>query len=48
MKKEILANTYYEGLSAFKAAVTSFMRVIRKYHPELRTLITTKFKLIEN
>lgn len=48
MKKKIMANTHYENKHEFQKAVTNFFRGIRKYRPELETLITDNFQIIEN
>lgn len=47
MKKKLLANHYYENLNEFKKEVTSFFRGIRKYKPELETLITDNFRIVQ-
>lgn len=47
MKKKLLANHHFENLYEFKNAVTIFFRGIRKYKPELTTLITDNFRLVQ-
>lgn len=46
MKKKVMANTHYPDLATFRREVMLFMRGIRKYKPELSTLITDNFQLI--
>ena len=46
MKKEVLANKHYENYDDFKFNISSFFRGIRKYKPELQTLITDNFSVM--
>jgi len=46
MKKKIMANKHYENLEDFQEAITAFFRGIRKYKPELKTLITDNFRIV--
>jgi len=47
MKKKILANQHYETLTEFKRAFSEFFRGIRKYWPELETLLTDNFQIMQ-
>jgi len=42
-KRKVLYNKYYEKFADFKSVCASFFRGIRKYKPELTTLITDNF-----
>lgn len=45
-KKKVLYNKYYEKFKDFKSVCASFFRGIRKYKPELETLITDNFSAV--
>ena len=45
-KKKVLYNKYYEKFKDFKAVCATFFRGIRKYRPELQTLITDNFSAV--
>ena len=45
-KKKVLYNKYYEKFKDFKSVCASFFRGIRKYRPELETLITDNFSAV--
>lgn len=45
-KKKVLYNQYYEKYKDFRTACACFFRGIRKYRPELRTLITDNFSAV--
>ena len=45
-KKKVLYNRYYEKFKDFKSVCASFFRGIRKYRPELQTLITDNFTAV--
>lgn len=46
MKKKVTANRYFEEFDDFKKTLMEFFRGIRKYRPELETLITDNFSII--
>jgi len=46
MKKKVTANRYFEEFDDFKKTLMEFFRGIRKYRPELRTLLTDNFTVI--
>jgi len=45
-KKKILYNHYYETFDEFRAACEEFFRNPRKYHHELRSLLTENFAIV--
>ncbi len=45
-KKKVLYGRYYEKLKDFELACSSFFRGIKKYKPELKTLITDNFSTL--
>ena len=45
-KKKILYNRYYETVDEFRAACEEFFRNPRKYHRELRSLLTENFAIV--
>jgi len=45
-KKKILYNHYYETFDEFRAACDEFFRNPRKYHRELRSLLTENFAIV--
>ena len=45
-KKKVLYGHYYEKFKNFKLACDSFFRGVKKYKPELKTLITDNFSAI--
>jgi transposase len=45
-KKKILYNRYYETFDEFRAACEEFFRNPRKYHRELRSLLTENFAIV--
>lgn len=45
MKKTVINSYYYETFAAFKEKVIGFFRDINQYDDDLRTLITTNFKI---
>ncbi len=45
-KKKILYNRYYESFAEFRAACEEFFSNPRKYHRELRSLLTENFAII--
>ena len=47
MKKKVLANEYYETIAEFKKALSEFFRGIRKYWPEMETLLTDNFQIMQ-
>jgi transposase len=48
-KKKILYGRYYASPDLFHHAVTGFFKTInKKYHPELKNLLTLKFQFFEN
>lgn len=46
MKKKVTLNRYFKEFDDFKKNVMEFFRTIRKYKPELETLITDKFPIL--
>lgn len=46
MKKKMLANIHYETISEFKHSLSEFFRGIRKYWPEMETLLTDNFQIL--
>ena len=46
MKKKVTANRYYEEFDDFKSSLTTFFRYIRKYRPELESLLTDNFPIL--
>ena len=46
LKKKVLYNRYYETFDEFKSACEEFFENPRKYHRELRSLLTANFKII--
>ena len=46
MKKKVTANRYYEEFDDFKSELITFFRYIRKYRPELETLLTDNFPIL--
>ena len=46
MRKRALPNEYCEDFKSWKNAIMGFFRGIRKYRPELKTLITDNFELM--
>ncbi|MCY4644976.1 MAG: IS630 family transposase [Bacteriovoracales bacterium] len=46
MKKKVTANRYYEEFDDFKKSLTTFFRTIRKYHPELESLLRDNFPIL--
>ena len=44
--KKVLYNRYYETFPEFKSTVMKFFRNMKKYQPELRTLLTDSFQTI--
>lgn len=47
MKKKMMANQHYETIADFKKALSEFFRGIRKYWPELETLLTDNFQIMQ-
>lgn len=47
MKKKMMANRHYETLAEFKGALSEFFRGIRKYWPEMETLLTDNFQIMQ-
>ncbi|OGC76531.1 hypothetical protein A2619_00880 [candidate division WWE3 bacterium RIFOXYD1_FULL_39_9] len=45
-KRKVLYNKYYEKFKDFESVCSSFFRGIRKYKPELTTLITDNFSAV--
>ncbi len=45
VKQKVMANTYFPDLKTFRREIMLFMRGIRKYRPELSTLITDNFQV---
>lgn len=46
MKKKVTANRYFEEFDDFRKSLVNFFRGIRKYRPELETLITDNFPIL--
>ena len=46
-KKNVTYNTYYEEFSVFRKACLEFFKTIKKYRPQLETLMTDSFELIQ-
>lgn len=46
MKKKVTANRYFEEFDDFKKELMEFFRGIRKYKPELKTLINDNFSIM--
>ena len=46
-KKKVIYNTYYEKFTLFRKYCLDFFRHLRKYRPELQTLMTDNFQLIQ-
>lgn len=46
MKKNVTANRYFEEFPEFKKTLMEFFRGIRKYKPELESLITDNFQIL--
>lgn len=47
MKKKMMANHYYETIVEFRKSLSEFFRGIRKYWPELETLLTDNFQIMQ-
>ena len=47
VKNKAMANTYFPDVQTFQKELMLFLRGVRKYKPELSTLITDNFHLIE-
>ena len=45
LRKEVISYYYYEHYSDFRKAVLNFFRNIKKYEPQLTTLLTLKFNI---
>ena len=45
-KKKVLYNRYYESFDEFRASCEEFFRNPRKYHRELRSLLTENFQIV--
>jgi transposase len=46
-KKKVIYNIYYEQLAVFRKYCLNFFRHLEKYRPELQTLMTDNFQLIQ-
>lgn len=46
-KKKVIYNTYYEKFTVFRKYCLNFFRHLEKYRPELQTLMTDNFQLIQ-
>ncbi|MFK7873244.1 MAG: IS630 family transposase [Oligoflexales bacterium] len=46
MKKETMANQYYDSLESFKKSVASFFRGIKKHKNRLESLLTDNFQIM--
>ena len=47
VKKKAMANTYFPDIETFQKELMLFLRGVRKYKPELSTLITDNFHLMK-
>ena len=46
MKKKVLDNKYYEKFDIFKEVTLDFFEKIQQYKPELDSLLTSNFRLL--
>ena len=46
MKKKVLYNKYYEKFDTFKEVTLAFFENIQQYKPELDSLLTNNFQLL--
>ena len=47
VKRRVMANNYFPDVKTFRKELMLFLRGVRKYKPELSTLITDNFHIIE-